>query len=77
MYLSQTKKKNLGNLIQKRKGQIKDNHIKEIKGKRKRSEKLLKILIQKCAQNFSWLMRGVSIDMCSIELQPKIKSKTE
>ena len=50
-------------------------YTKEIKGVRKRSEKLLKFQFQKCAQNFSWLMRGASIDMCSIELQPKTNQK--
>ena len=46
-----------------------------MKGERKKSEKLLNFSIQKCAQNFSWLMRGTSIDMCSIELQPKSSQK--
>ena len=49
---------------------------KKLKEKEKGVERYSKF-ISKCAQNFSWLMRGVSIDMCSIELQPKINSKTE
>ena len=49
----------------------------EIKGERKRIEKLLRFQFKNFAQKFSWLMRGTSIDMCSIELQPKNQSKTE
>ena len=37
--------------------------------------KATQISIQKCVQNLSWLMRGTSIDMCSIEFQPKTTQK--
>ena len=39
------------------------------------SEKLLKFQFKNVHKIFSWLMRGTSIDMCSIELQPKTNQK--
>ena len=59
----------------KRKGQIKDKLLQKKLKEKEKGWKATQNLIQKCAQNFSWLMRSVSIDMCSIELQPKSSQK--
>ena len=45
-----------------------------MEGERKRVKSYSKVN-SKYAPNFSWLMGGVSIDMCSIELQPKSSQK--
>jgi len=59
----------------KRKGQIKDKLWQKKWKEKEKGWKATQKLIQKCAQNFSWLMGGASIDMCSIEHQPKTSQK--
>ena len=67
-------KKNLRNWF-KEKGSNKRQIIQKKLKKKKKEWKATQNLIQKCAQNFCWLMRGVSIDMCSIEFQLKSSQK--
>ena len=59
----------------KKKGSNKRQIIQKKLKEKEKEWKATQNLIQKYAQNFSWLMGGTSIDMCSIELQPKLSQK--
>ena len=75
-YTSFELKRKMWELLQREGGSNKSQSIqKKLKEKEKKEWKATQISIKKCAQIFSWLMRGTSIDKCSLELQPKINQK--
>ena len=73
--LLKVKRKKIWESNSKRKGQINDKLLQKKLKEKEKEWKATQNLIPKCAQNFSWLMGGTSIDMCSIELQPKSSQK--